>query len=87
MNALIIALSSRPPASIRRNVWMERWPRLLSHQNRPALAVEIIVSTRSPPGRATALRRPRPLPTRMMKKMTFQNSATRAWKKARPSSL
>ena len=85
--ALISELSSRPPPSIHRENRMDRSPLRHSHQKIPALAAETMVSTRSTPGRATAPIAPRPLASRMMKKMTFQKSATRACRKARPSSL
>jgi hypothetical protein len=42
----------------------------------PALAVVANVSTKSGPGFATAPMTPRPLPSRRMKKITFQKRAT-----------
>ena len=80
-------LSSSPPLSNQRLARMDRSPVLASHQKMPAFSVEAMVIRRSTPGLATAPTTPRPLPIRMMKKMTFQKSATLACRNARPSSL
>ena len=72
----MVELSSRPPLSISRENRIDRSPRRHSHQKMPALAVEANVNNKSTPGFATAPMAPRPLLSRMMKKMTFQKSAT-----------
>src|SRR4051794_2070784 len=84
---MMTAWSSKPPLSIAREKRIDRTPRRLSHQKTPACVVEAIVNSRSFPGFTTAPTAPNTHPIRPMKKVTFQNRATLAWRKARSSSL
>src|SRR4051794_32618961 len=84
---MMTAWSSKPPLSIAREKRIDRTPRRLSHQKTPACVAEAIVNSRSFPGFTIAPTAPNTHPIRPMKKVTFQNRATLAWRKARSSSL
>src|SRR5690349_6462924 len=84
---MMTAWSSKPPLSIAREKRIDRTPRRLSHQKTPACVAEAIVNSRSFPGFTTAPTAPNTHAIRPMKKLTFQNRATLAWRKARSSSL